>query len=72
VRLDHVLPWRALIFHSRVRGRHRGLPVAIDRAVMLPNELVTNRGDPQILSGGITDVTGVRTPHVQSPLAYES
>jgi Trk-type K+ transport system membrane component len=21
-----------------IRGRHRGLPVAIDRAVMLPNE----------------------------------
>jgi hypothetical protein len=26
----------------RLRGRHRGLPVALDRAVLLPNELVTN------------------------------
>lgn len=25
----------------RVRGRHRGLPVAIDRAVKLPSELAT-------------------------------
>ncbi|KAF5377172.1 hypothetical protein D9615_006433 [Tricholomella constricta] len=25
-----------------IRGRHRGLPVAIDRAVMFPEELVTN------------------------------
>lgn len=24
----------------RVRGRHRGLPVAVDRAVMLPEELM--------------------------------
>ncbi|TFK37547.1 potassium transporter [Crucibulum laeve] len=26
-----------------VRGRHRGLPVAVDRAVTLPNELVVNQ-----------------------------
>jgi len=24
----------------RVRGRHRGLPVAVDRAVLLPSDLV--------------------------------
>lgn len=29
----------------RVRGRHRGLPVAVDRAVLLPSEMVTNRLD---------------------------
>lgn len=27
----------------RVRGRHRGLPVAVDRAVVLPSELVTDQ-----------------------------
>lgn len=26
--------------YCRVRGRHRGLPVAVDRAVMLPEELM--------------------------------
>jgi len=26
-----------------LRGRHRGLPVAIDRAILLPNELIPNR-----------------------------
>ncbi|KAF8888456.1 potassium transporter [Gymnopilus junonius] len=28
-----------------VRGRHRGLPVAVDRAVLLPSELVVNNSD---------------------------
>lgn len=26
----------------RIRGRHRGLPVAIDRAVLLPTELAVD------------------------------
>ncbi|CAA7262705.1 unnamed protein product [Cyclocybe aegerita] len=30
-----------------VRGRHRGLPVAVDRAVLLPNELVPNKDGPK-------------------------
>lgn len=32
----------------RVRGRHRGLPVAVDRAVLLPSELVTQSNVPNI------------------------
>jgi len=31
-----------------IRGRHRGLPVAVDRAVLLPSELVANRIVPKI------------------------
>ena len=31
---------------DRVRGRHRGLPVAVDRAVLLPRELVTQCNIP--------------------------
>ncbi|KAI0735704.1 TrkH-domain-containing protein [Earliella scabrosa] len=30
-----------------VRGRHRGLPVAIDRAIMLPEDLLTNKAQNQ-------------------------
>jgi hypothetical protein len=26
---------------SRIRGRHRGLPLAVDRAVQLPRDMVT-------------------------------
>ncbi|PFH45965.1 hypothetical protein AMATHDRAFT_8427 [Amanita thiersii Skay4041] len=32
---------RLVIIVLMVRGRHRGLPVAVDRAVLLPHELVT-------------------------------
>lgn len=32
--------WRNV---SRVRGRHRGLPLAVDRAVLLPSELVLQK-----------------------------
>lgn len=28
-----------------IRGRHRGLPVAIDRAIVLPNEYNNNKND---------------------------
>lgn len=28
-----------------IRGRHRGLPYALDRAIMLPGENVTESGD---------------------------
>lgn len=38
-----------------MRGRHRGLPVAVDRAVVLPSELVTQthdaKGKPQQTHG---------------------
>lgn len=34
---------KLVIIIIMIRGRHRGLPVAVDRAVLLPNELVTNR-----------------------------
>ena len=32
---------------DRVRGRHRGLPVAVDRAIMLPHELMKLRQQQQ-------------------------
>jgi Trk-type K+ transport system membrane component len=36
---------KLVIIIVMVRGRHRGLPVAVDRAVLLPSELVTQRID---------------------------
>lgn len=36
-----------IIICHRVRGRHRGLPVTIDRAVLLPNELVVEGDEPK-------------------------
>ncbi|KAF8060927.1 potassium transporter [Lyophyllum atratum] len=33
---------RIVIIIIMIRGRHRGLPVAVDRAVLLPSELVTD------------------------------
>lgn len=32
------------LFVYRVRGRHRGLPLAVDRAVLLPSEMVVQTG----------------------------
>jgi hypothetical protein len=29
---------------DRLRGRHRGFPVAVDRAVFLPDEFVVHHG----------------------------
>lgn len=28
---------------NRLRGRHRGLPVAVDRAILLPDEFVVHQ-----------------------------
>jgi hypothetical protein len=28
-----------------IRGRHRGLPLSLDRAIMLPNELLKSKDD---------------------------
>ncbi|KAF8647560.1 hypothetical protein AX16_006617 [Volvariella volvacea WC 439] len=38
---------KLIVIVIMVRGRHRGLPVAVDRAVLLPHELVTKRHAPQ-------------------------
>lgn len=35
---------KIIVIIIMVRGRHRGLPVAVDRAVLLPRELVTQSG----------------------------
>lgn len=40
-----------LICHRiRIRGRHRGLPVAVDRAVLLPNELVVHHDHEGVMN----------------------
>ncbi|KIM40298.1 hypothetical protein M413DRAFT_176376 [Hebeloma cylindrosporum] len=38
-----------------LRGRHRGLPVAIDRAVMLPTEFKQDEGDTQEETGSLPE-----------------
>ena len=40
VHFSLVALFTCLTIVSRVRGRHRGLPLAVDRAVLLPSELV--------------------------------
>lgn len=48
-----------------LRGRHRGLPVALDRAVMLPHEFKRRPED-------VTAAPAPAAPHVASPLRMES
>jgi len=51
-----------------IRGRHRGLPVAIDRAVLLPHEfrvLTSESGE----NGNATDDT---TPHASEPIPLDT
>ncbi|KAJ3727343.1 potassium transporter [Lentinula guzmanii] len=45
-RFDSFLVTGGTLF-TRVRGRHRGLPVAVDRAVMLPEELMKRNEDAE-------------------------
>jgi Trk-type K+ transport system membrane component len=47
---------KIVIMVIMVRGRHRGLPVAIDRAILLPSELVKNS------SGNTGEVTKEEAP----------
>ena len=55
-----------------LRGRHRGLPVAVDRAVVLPSELVTSnydaKGRPQHVHGPHSSHAEM-SEHVLSPVA---
>ncbi|CDO70946.1 hypothetical protein BN946_scf184829.g55 [Trametes cinnabarina] len=41
-----------------VRGRHRGLPVAIDRAILLPEDLKPNKNGPQADQNGVVPAVG--------------
>lgn len=52
---------KIVIIIIMIRGRHRGLPVAIDRAVLLPTELVVNSGTPDAGSPQ-RGSSGVRSP----------
>ena len=61
-----------------IRGRHRGLPAAIDRAVMLPTKLQqtddlireNDRSQPSIDEGVPAPSCGASTPPSQSALRY--
>ncbi|KAK0493448.1 potassium transporter [Armillaria luteobubalina] len=58
---------KLVIIVVMVRGRHRGLPVAIDRAVKLPHELVTrgrNVGKEEVNSLEAAEMTSVAPRHV--------
>ncbi|KAJ3727873.1 cation transport protein-domain-containing protein [Lentinula raphanica] len=50
-----------------VRGRHRGLPVAVDRAVMLPEELMKRNKDAETAAN-----TAANTGSAQLPLSARS
>jgi hypothetical protein len=62
-----------------IRGRHRGLPAAIDRAVMLPAKLQQtddlireNRSQPSIDEGVRATSCGASTPPINSSLRASS
>jgi len=54
-----------------IRGRHRGLPVAIDRAVLLPHEfrVLTSEGGENGHSLATDDNT---IPHASEPIALDT
>lgn len=45
-----------------IRGRHRGLPVAIDRAVLLPTELVVNSAGNRSSDSIPSNMIGIASP----------
>jgi len=45
-----------------LRGRHRGLPVAIDRAILLPSEF-TKTKDESVAHATHDDRTRIESPH---------
>ena len=62
-----------------IRGRHRGLPAAIDRAVMLPAKLQKtddlireNKSPPSIDGGARATSCGASTPSINSSLQASS
>lgn len=59
-----------------LRGRHRGLPVAIDRAVMLPNEFEKSNEDPSndsisSANDDTQDWAFTQSPNVNGPNASD-
>ena len=62
-----------------IRGRHRGLPAAIDRAVMLPAKLQEtddlirdSRSQPSIDEGARATTRGATTPPINSSLQLQA
>jgi len=54
-----------------IRGRHRGLPVAIDRAVLLPSDFMNTPGDAEQDADGDADVDWTNQQHVAEPQSFE-
>jgi potassium uptake Trk family protein len=46
---------KVVMLFAMVRGRHRGLPLAIDRSILLPGEELMHRMDQEYSSKGIED-----------------
>jgi potassium uptake Trk family protein len=46
---------KVVMLFTMVRGRHRGLPLAIDRSILLPGEELMRRMDKEYSSKGIED-----------------
>jgi len=53
---------KIVIIVIMIRGRHRGLPVAVDRAVLLPTELVVNAPTSTDVRNGDSAGTNVLSP----------
>ncbi|KAF4611734.1 hypothetical protein D9613_003643 [Agrocybe pediades] len=64
---------KLIVIVIMVRGRHRGLPVAVDRAVLLPSELVVNTSEQsQNQSQAKNPVQEQQRPIVQSPASQDA
>ncbi|KAJ3570181.1 hypothetical protein NP233_g4576 [Leucocoprinus birnbaumii] len=59
---------KLIIIVIMVRGRHRGLPVAVDRAIVLPKDLVTQSQGGDVPSGGGAEKPGLETTRNPQPL----
>lgn len=58
---------RLVLIAVMIRGRHRGLPIAIDRAVLLPSDLVNHNDDAasSFVGGEAEDAAGGRREMVE-------
>lgn len=55
-----------------IRGRHRDLPVALDRAIMLPREFQRHEDDGARVPGPISEASSVQKEHEPSTLKSTS
>ncbi|KAF2852450.1 potassium transport protein-like protein 1 [Plenodomus tracheiphilus IPT5] len=56
---------KVVMLFVMVRGRHRGLPLAIDRSILLPGEELMRRLDKEYSTKGATDIQDLITTDIE-------